>query len=322
VMDCFSVPSSATPHAMAAAVVAADCAEFHATLLADTRYELGEGALWHEGRLLHVDIEGKLVGVLDPESGSVTTCPVPSRVGTVVPVRGSRTSVVVCLEEGVCILDLDSGELEQLAPFPAGEREGMRFNDGKCDPNGDLWVGTMMIAEPRLPVGTLYRVRRGAESSWSLEPMLTGTTISNGIVWLDDKTMLYIDSATRRLDRVVFDWGKQSVASREALFEFPPEDGWPDGCALDTHGRVWVAHFGGGQVTCIDPPSKSLVARVRLPGGVTNATSVAFGRDDMYITTAREGLSERELEEQPTAGGVFVVRGVGSGVVATTLDVE
>ncbi|KAA0148750.1 hypothetical protein FNF27_02715 [Cafeteria roenbergensis] len=296
-------------------------------LVADCRYELGEGALWHDGlgRLLHVDITGCTVGLLDPSSGAVAQTPVPGPVGTVVPVRGSNSTVVVCLDSGVHALDLMTGALTRLASDPETDLPGNRFNDGKCDPHGRLWAGTVTKEDPRTPTAALYRfdaARLGdgpeAELPLRASRVLDGVTISNGIAWPSDgKSMLFIDTPTRRVDR--FDWDEASgcISNRRAAFHFPEEDGfgWPDGCTLDSAGRLWTAHFAGGEVSCVDLELRRLVCRVKLPGSVRNATSVAFGGPglgDLFITTAREGLGAAELAEQPTAGGIFRVRNVGA----------
>lgn len=296
-------------------------------LIADCKYDLGEGALWHEGlgRLLHVDITGCTVGLLDPSSGAVASTPVPGPVGTVVPVKGSNTAVVVCLDSGVHLLDLASGSLTRLAPDPEADKPENRFNDGKCDPNGRLWAGTVTKEEPRTPTAALYRfdaVAAGdsadAAPALRAERVLGDVAISNGIVWPSDgKSMLFIDTPTRRVDR--FDWDADSgaITNRRPAFHYAEEEGfgWPDGCTLDSAGRLWTAHFAGGEVTCVDLARGEVLCRVKLPGGVRNPTSVAFGGPclaDLFITTAREGLGAAELAEQPTAGGIFRVRGVGA----------
>jgi sugar lactone lactonase YvrE len=292
-------------------------------LVADCRYMLGEGSIWHEptGKLLHVDIEGKIVGLMDPETGDITTTAVPSRVGTVVPVDGDAENVVVCLEDGAHKLNLTDGSMTRISADPEADKPLNRFNDGKCDPTGRLWAGTMNIDPPRGKVGTLYRfdaASEGSEQPLAVVAVEPEVCISNGIVWTSDGShMLYIDTPTRRVDIFDYDAATGAVSGRREAFSFPESEfvGWPDGCTLDTEGHLWVAHFGGGEVTCIDVASKSVLARIKLPGGVTNVTSVAFGGNDLgdlYITTAREGLTEEANAKQPTAGGIFRVAGIGA----------
>jgi len=290
-------------------------------LVADAKYFLGEGAIWHTATssLLHVDIMGKTVGLLNHETGDVRSLSVPGYVGTVVPVEGSASEVVVCLDSGAHRLNLDTGALVRLAADPESDVPTNRFNDGKCDPAGRLWAGTMETDPPRRPVGTLYRfdpAAAGSELPLVATPVVGEASISNGIVWpADGKTMLYIDTPTRRIDAFDYDAATGAVSGRREAFTFSEEGGfgWPDGCTLDSEGRVWTAHFGGSEVTCVDLPSRRLLVRVKLP--VSNITSVAFGGPglaDLYITTAREGLDAASLEAQPTAGGIFRVRGVGA----------
>lgn len=304
---------------MAAAVYPREIGPERVELVLNLGCLLGEGSLWHPTlrRLLHVDIDGHKVMLFDPATGENRVLPTPSRVGTVVPRArpdGDTTSdVVVCLEDGFHALSLATGELSRLAADPEPDKPENRFNDGKCDSRGRLWAGTMHTHPPRDPVGSLYRLDSGR-----VKQVLDGVRISNGLAWTrDDSTMYYIDTGAGQMV-FAFDYDIETgtASNRREAFRYPVDFGHPDGCTLDSNGNLWTAHFAGGQVSCTDPTTGETLTTVRLPGGVTNVTSVAFGGDDLsdlYITTAREGLSPEDIEvRQPTAGGLFCVRGVGA----------
>jgi sugar lactone lactonase YvrE len=282
-------------------------------LLLDARAELGEGAIWDaERKLLYwVDILGQSVHIYDPESRRNRSLAVGQFVGTVVPrVSGG---LALALQHGFAHLDPESGKLTMLQALEAEPPEH-RFNDGKCDPVGRFWAGTMHL-EAEAGAGTLYML----DTDGSLHPVLRGVSVSNGITWSrDGRTMYYIDSPTFELAAFDYEPRTGMVANRRVAITFPAAMGYPDGSTMDAEGMIWVAMCGGGRVTRWDPTTGRLLREIALP--VTLVTSCAFGGPGlqrMYVTSARTGLDERALQSQPLAGGLFEVTAGTSGVPAS-----
>jgi len=269
-------------------------------LVLDARADLGEGPSWQPAarRLIWVDINTGTVHRFDPSSGEDERFDAGQPVGAAVPASDGR--LVLAVSDGFAFLDPNTGTLERIADVEADRPETM-MNDGKCDPGGRFWAGTK-DAEDSRSVGALYRL--GADGSPAR--VLTGVAISNGLGWSPDGTTVYfIDSPTQRVD--VFDFELQSgeVANRRTLVEIPKEWGVPDGMTVDEEGFLWVAFWGGSAVRRFDPNGE-VVSVVEFP--VAQVTSCAFGGDDLedlYVTSARNGLSERDLRKQPLAGGLF-----------------
>jgi sugar lactone lactonase YvrE len=286
--------------------------ETQAQLISDVRATLGEGSFWDEERsvLYWVDIEGREVRVYDPESGSDTVHAMADRPGTVVP--RSAGGIVVALGRRVAVADEPGRSPRTICEF-AEEPEESRMNDGKCDPAGRLWVGSMSTAGAK-ETSRLYCV----EADGSYRVALTGVTISNGIVWTaDEKTMYYIDTPTREVHAFDYDRADGAISNRRVAVAVPDGMGYPDGMTIDAEGKLLVAMFGGSAVRRFDPADGSLLGTVHLP--VSNITSCALGGDDLrdlYITTARVGLSEEQRSAQPTAGGLFRARVEVPGVRA------
>jgi sugar lactone lactonase YvrE len=179
----------------------------------------------------------------------------------------------------------------------------LRFNEGKCDTSGRFWAGTMAYDETP-GAGALYRLDPDGRASL----MLIGVTISNGLAWsLDGRTMYYIDSPTRRIDAFSFTPETGEISDRRPVITIPGELGVPDGMTIDAEGGLWVALWGGAAVhRYLDG---RLAEVIRLP--VSQPTSCAFGGsdlDELYVTSAREGLSFEQREAQQLAGAVFRVR--------------
>lgn len=281
-------------------------------LVIDSKSELGEGAIWNykTGELMWVNIKGKILNFYNPRTGNNKEMFTGQTIGTVVPTEAGN--VLVALQNGIYTFDIKTGS-KKLLVNPEEDLPNNRFNDGKCDPAGRFWAGTMStIGEKN--TGTLYRFN----SDSTVQAMIKTVSISNGIVWSIDKTkMYYIDTPTHKV--MGYDYNNETgeIRTPKVAVEIPAEMGSPDGMTIDADGNIWVALWGGNAVACWNPETGKLVRKIEVPA--KNVTSCAFGDKDLgtlYITTAREGNSDEELEQYPHSGGVFKTRPGVKGVNA------
>jgi len=293
----------------------AGCAKERLTvveLVIDSKSELGEGALWNykTGELLWVDIKGKILNFYKPLTGNNKEMFTGQMIGTVVPTETEQ--VLVALRNGIYKLNPKTGS-KKLIVDPEEDLPDNRFNDGKCDPAGRFWAGTMSTVNEK-NAGALYRL----DPDSSIHKMVHNVSISNGIVWSPDKTkMYYIDTPTQKVMKYDYDNETGSISAPVVAVDIPDEMGSPDGMTIDEEGNVWIALWGGSAVGCWNPETSKLLNTISIPA--KNVTSCAFGDDDLgtlYITTARTGTSEEELKEFPYAGGVFKTRPGVKGVKA------
>jgi sugar lactone lactonase YvrE len=274
-----------------------------AELLVDARAALGEGPVWdeREGVLWWVDIMGRSVHRTEPTSGRDEAIAVGQFVGSIA-LRESG-GLVVAVSEGFLSLDPRTGTTELLAPVESSDPT-TRMNDGKVDPAGRFWAGTMGV-DHRTGAGTLYRL----DTDRHVKPMVPGVTISNGLDWsLDGRTMYYIDTRTRRVDRFDFDTASGDVSNRRPFIEIPEDAGSPDGMTLDAEGYLWVALWNGWGVQRYAPDGRPDL-RVDVPAAETS--SCTFGGrdlDQLFITTAQEGFPSGGKPDQPHAGSLFACR--------------
>ncbi len=281
-------------------------------LVLDARAEVGESPIWHAQRqvLYWVDILKCQVHIYNPATKRDRAIHVGQFVGTVVPRKAG--GVMVALQRGFARLDLNTEMLDFIAD-PEADKPGNRFNDGKCDPAGRFWAGTMPI-EGAEPTGSLYCLH----ANLTVKKMLSPVTCSNGIAWsLDKKTMYYIDTPRMTVDAFDYDLATGKIANRRTAITIPPGIGSPDGCTLDAEGMLWIAHWGGSRVTRWNPASGQLLDTVPVPA--TNVTACAFGGpnlDRLYITTARVGLDSAALRQNPREGGLFVAQPGVTGLEA------
>ncbi|ROP38099.1 SMP-30/gluconolactonase/LRE family protein [Saccharothrix texasensis] len=266
--------------------------------------ELGEGPTWDHasGTLLWVDVLGSEVHRYSPARDDDAVLEVPQHVGAAKP--RTRGGLVLNLRDGVALIDRD-GVKTWLVYWA---RDGVRGNDAAVDPAGRLWAGTMRYDED--PGGWLARV----EPSGDAKVVLDKLGVSNGIGWSPDGTLMYyIDSAERRVDVLDYDRETGEATNRRPLAEV--SRGLPDGLTVDASGAIWVALWGGAALHRYTPDG-ALDREVELPVG--QPTACAFGGadfTDLYVTTARVGLSGDALSE--LAGSVLVLPGIGEGLPST-----
>ena len=265
------------------------------------RCELGEGPHWEvaRGRLRYVDIDGGVVHDLDPATGDDRPVPVPPPVSFAVPI-GHGPDVLCGTGGAVTRVAGDGQVVGRLAVEP--DRPGNRINEGKADPAGRLWFGSM--SRSRTPgVASLYCL-----DADGLRTVSGGMTVGNGIDWdVDRGRMYHIDSTTQQIDVYRYDLATGAVADRGVFVRIDPADGLPDGLTLDADGCLWLCLFGGGAIRRYDPDG-TLMTTVRLP--VAHVTSAAFGGPDLstlFVTTSRHKLNEAERAAQPLAGALLVV---------------
>jgi sugar lactone lactonase YvrE len=264
----------------------------------------GEGPIWdsREQALYWVDIYTPNVYRFYPAAGKYESLRVALPI-TALALRASG-GMVVATGFGFAFWDPCTQELDFIAN-PEADRPCIRFNDGSIDPYGRFWAGTMNEEHPESSDGCLYRL----DPDGSVHRMATGFTVSNGIGWSpDNQTMYFTDSLRRIILAYDYDSPSGAITNRRPLVHVPEEEGFPDGLAVDREGFVWSAHWGGCKVRRYDPTGKA-EREILLP--VQNVSSCAFGGenlDELYITTAWQGLSEKERKGQPFAGDLFRVK--------------
>jgi sugar lactone lactonase YvrE len=280
--------------------------------------EIGEGSFWtHETQELYwVDILSNQLHIYNPKTQTNRSVTTPSNIGTVVPIDKSRA--VAALQDGIYIINTDSGETTLLSDVEQ-DIPSNRFNDGKCDPSGRLWAGSMAYDQaPK--VANLYMINSKGETSLKLDSI----SISNGIVWTKDKkTMYYIDTPTSVIKAYDYEDVTGAISNPRVAVKVNDSLGYPDGMAIDENDKLWVGMWNGNAVICFDPITGEMVSKIEVPAH--NVTSCAFGGknlDTLYITTAREDMTDEEHAKYPLAGSLFkAVPGV-KGVKSTFFKAE
>lgn len=280
---------------------------------------LGESPFWHpdEALLYWIDIPGQQLHRADPHSGNVQSWAMPSEPGCIAPARsaGLNSGLVIALRDGIYRARHWGGALELLAPAQH-DPATTRFNDGKADPLGRFWAGT--IYEPRdAAKAQLFALDcRGGQA-----PQLTlkagDATTANGLAWSPDAATLYWADTPRHQIRA-WNWDADgNVLSDERVFKqwpikpadwqpgMPGYGGRPDGAAVDAEGHYYVAMYEGARLLKLSPAGE-LLAEWPVPAQCP--TMPCFGGADLktlYLTSARHGRPATELARLPDSGCIF-----------------
>jgi sugar lactone lactonase YvrE len=268
-----------------------------------TPMQVGECPLWHpaERNIYWVDIGGFSVHRIHPLTGEHRAWRLDSEPSALA--IHTHGGLVVATRAGFVHLDTASGEVTPIAPAPY-DTATTRFNDGRVDPAGRFWVGT--IFEPRdRQAADMFCLDKGAVSlKWS-----GGMMNSNGLAFSPDgRVMYHADTASHRIDRYDFDAASGNASNRQTFQQFavdktsPTYGGRPDGAAVDSEGAYWCAMFEGGRLMRFAADG-TLLREIALP--LRCPTMLAFGGDDLrtlYITSASHGRSAQEREQYPLTG--------------------
>lgn len=230
---------------------------------------------------------------------------VGEHIGALVPASSGK--YIACMVEGPAEMD-EKGNWKLITKYKDNDAKfsalATRSNDAKCDPFGDLWLGTMTY-EMQEDEAALYRLRARANKTERLH----AATISNGLGWSPNRDLMYyIDTFKYRVD--IFDVDANGdPQNRRTFADIPQEDGFPDGMCVDAEGGIWVALWGGGQVRRYEP-NGNLSEIVKVPG--KQSTSCAFVGPDldlMIITTAQRGSPTTEItDDSPGAGKTYAIK--------------
>ncbi|XP_015116163.1 regucalcin [Diachasma alloeum] len=294
-------------------------------------HSLSEGPHWDEANqvLYFVDISAQKMMRLDPTTNQVTEAYIKNGpVGVFVPVSGRKNTFLAGSGTDLVEVEWDPScndsdpKITVLSRIDV-DRNYTRFNDGKVDPAGRFWAGSMGEKGGEIldDMGSLYRFAADGTPTKILSPV----SISNGLCWShDNSTFYYVDSPTLEVVAYDYDVATGDISNKRVIFPIEKiYDGEvPDGMTIDRDGNLWVAINAGGRVIQFDPNTGKQLRVVTMP--VMTVSSVAFGGpnlDILYVTSARDSLSPSELRAQPSAGSVFAVHGLGV-VGDRMLDVE
>jgi L-arabinonolactonase len=270
---------------------------------------LGEGIIWDAASacVWWTDIDGSKLYRYQSEDKQLDHWTTPERLGSFALVSDSE--FLICgFASGFAYFNPHSGELQWLEKIEQNN-PGTRLNDGRADRQGRFWAGSMVESGDR-GAGALYCF----DQQLQVASKVSGLTISNGLCWSPDSTVMYhTDTPSRRINAYDFDAATGAIANQRCLVR--TEKGcFPDGSSVDAEGYIWNAQWGASQVVRYSPEGE---VDFVLPLPVSQPTCVAFGGtrlDRLFVTSATQGFDEQTLSAEPEAGNVLVFQTNISGI--------
>ena len=266
--------------------------------IVESRDRLGEGPCWDPavGRLYWFDIKGRRLRWHEPASGKDGHCDLGLQASAAAP--RATGGLLVATEAGLGVFDPKDGGLQIRQPLD-GALSGFRSNDGRQDSTGAFWW-SVMDGSGGKRAGAVYRTA----GDWTTSRQVEGVRIANALCSSPDGRTLYLaDSAEKTLYAYDHDPASGALSNRRVFAR--TEQGAPDGATVDADGFVWNAQWGAWRVVRYAPDGR-INRVVEFP--VEQPSSCAFGGPGLrtlFVTSARDGLSDASLERQPLAGGLF-----------------
>ena len=268
--------------------------------------ELGEGPLWHPVRrqLFWFDILGRRM--LSHSSGYPEEWQLPEMASAAGWV--DEDTLLIATETRLQTFEIDTGRTRDVVGLESGST-ATRSNDGRADPWGGFWIGTMGLSAEE-GAGAIYRYHGGA-----LQRVRGGVTIPNSICFDRTRARAYwCDTTQGRIMMQSVDGEGWPEAEPEIFLDLTEEGLNPDGSVVDANGWLWNAQWGAARVAAYDPEGRFQRA---VPFPVPHTSCPAFGGEDMttlFCTTAREHMTEAALAQAPHSGATYAAPGVAKGL--------
>lgn len=265
-------------------------------IFSQTKCELGEGPLWHPEReeLLWFDILNK---TLHAAEGEWKFEEIVSAAGWI-----GRDHLLIASETMFLTFDLITGLKTRVADLEA-DKPDTRSNDGRIDPWGGFWIGTMGKSAQK-DAGAIYRFYKG-----ELRQLFAPITIPNSICFSPDDTFAYFsDTLSGIVQRQRLNKDGWPLGDPTTYLDLRGEGQNPDGAVIDSKGNMWLALWGSSCVSCFNPEGERLFS---LPFSASQISCPAFGGADLsmlYATSAMEGMSQEERDAEPDAGKTFMTQ--------------
>ncbi len=269
---------------------------------------LGEGVLWvkDHNSIYFVDIKKKKIHILNLKNKRKKTIKVNRQIGFIVHVK--KNTFILGLEKELRIVDLKSKKLLK-SIFIEKNLPNNRINDGKIDPKGRLWFGTMDNSEKSIKSGSLYCL----DKYLNIHEVDKNYFITNGPAFLNENSFYHTDSKKRIIYKIKIN-KKLKIIKKEIFIKLNSKNGFPDGMTLDKNNNLWVACFDGSKLLVFNKKGK-LKHKVNFP--VKNVTNCTFGGKNnkkIFVTSAKKSMSKSELRKYVFSGSLFSVKSNIKGI--------
>ena len=266
-----------------------------------SRLFLGEGTLWVPTKksIFLVDIKKKKILILNIKSGKKEILKVEKEIGFISHIKDDI--FLLGLKSELRIVDLKNLEIFSSIKIESNKSYN-RINDGKIDPEGHLWFGTMDNLQKRQS-GSLYCL----DSHLKLRKVDEGYFVPNGPAFLNKNNFYHTDSRKRIIYKIKVN-NKLKIIEKNVFIKFDEKEGAPDGMTTDVKNNLWVCHYYGAKITVYNLRGNK-IHEIKLPAkNITNCTFGGANNNELYVSTARKGMTTKEIKKYPLSGGLFKIK--------------
>tara|TARA_B100000073_G_scaffold205687_1_gene170639 strand:- start:108 stop:998 length:891 start_codon:yes stop_codon:yes gene_type:complete len=263
---------------------------------------LGEGTLWvkEHNSVYFVDIKKKRIHVLNVKNKKRKIINLNKQIGFLAHIK--KNLFILGLERELRIINLKTKKLIK-SIFIEKNLPKNRINDGKTDPKGRLWFGTMDNPERSIKKGSLYCLDRNLK----FRKVDKNYYITNGPAFLDDKNFYHTDSRIRTIYKIKIDKDLK-ILKKKIFIRINSKDGAPDGMTLDNKKNLWVCHFNGACISVFNKEGKK-IHKINFPAkNITNCTFGGKKNNELFVSTATKSMSKKDYKKYRYSGSFFSVK--------------
>jgi len=270
---------------------------------------LGEGTLWvkEHNSIYFVDIKKKCFFSLNIKNNKKKKYKVNKEIGFLAHIKNNI--FILGLQGELRIQNIKTKKIIK-SIFIEEDIKLNRINDGKTDPKGNLWFGTMDNLERKIEKGSLYKL----DENLLLTKVDTNYRITNGPAFVDQYNFYHTDSPKKKIYKIKIN-KNDKIIYKKIFKKFLPIDGAPDGMTLDRDRNLWVAHFHGACISVFDKKAK-LIHKIDLPAkNITNCTFGGSKNNEIFVTSATKGMNKADLQKFRYSGFLFSVKTNSKGIL-------
>ena len=280
-----------------------------------TKAFLGEGTLWVKSlnSIFFTDIKRKKIFIFNTKTKRKKIIKINKEIGFLSHIK--KNIFILGLKGELRIVNLKNNKKIK-SIFIEIDKPLNRLNDGKTDPSGRLWFGSMDNLERNIEKGALYCLNKNLK----LKMVDNKYIITNGPAFINEKNFYHTDTKKRIIYKIKID-KNLNILEKKIFKKFLGVEGFPDGMTTDRFKNLWVCHFGGSSISVFNQKGKKIY-KIKLPA--KNVTNCAFGganNNDLYITTALKGLKEIDKKKYNLSGSLFKVRTNSKGMTSKSFNV-
>jgi len=263
---------------------------------------LGEGTLWvpSHNSIYFVDIKKKKILILNIKNNKKRIIKIDKEIGFLAHIK--EDVFILGLQSELRIINLKNKKTIRSIPIEK-DKPLNRINDGKTDPKGRLWFGTMDNPERNIKNGSLYCL----DKKLNIHKVDTKYYITNGPAFIDSVNFLHTDSRSKIIYKIKIN-KNYKIVKKSKFLKFSKKDGSPDGMTIDSKQNVWICHFGGACISVYNPKGKK-IHKIDLDAkNITNCTFGGLQNNEIFVSTALKGMNKSEIKKYKHSGSLFKIK--------------